>query len=263
MAIMIVIFLLPYKSWSQKEVDFQKMKAMFEQRRPQLDTMQFGPDEFNLPYLSLRTITSDGINISSWFIPNSEQKGTILMVHGFDMNKSGMLSRANHFYKSGYSVLMPDLRARGESGGEKANTGAGNAPDIVSVYNFYKKHLSGYGEITFYGYSHGGRAIIFGTEVLKTNEDIILESPPYYLMKGFQRQYKIDLPMKIDEAALREGLPLRNSEKYLFSSSFQRTWYKVQFLRRYARIHFCELGISRGKYMEVIRQMRINERKGS
>ena len=103
-----LIFSLPIKSWSQTKMDFQKMKVMFEKRRPQLDTMLFTPKKFKLPYLSLKTITSDSIKIASWFIPNSAKKGTILMVHGFDMNISGMLSRANHFYKLGYSVLLPD-----------------------------------------------------------------------------------------------------------------------------------------------------------
>lgn len=209
------LILISFYGWSQKEMDFQKMKAMFEQRRPQLDTMQFHPEKFNLPYLSLKTITTDNIKIVSWFLPNPEKKGTIIMVHGFDMNKSGMLSRANHFYNLGYSVLMPDLRARGESGGEKANTGASNARDIESVYNFYTEYLSEFGEITFYGYSHGGRAIIFGMDRLKAKDPIILESIPYYLMNGFKRQYKVNLPMKVDESALQAAMKTIAKNKVL------------------------------------------------
>jgi len=201
--------------WAQKEIDFQKMKVMFEQRRPQLDTMMFGPEKYKLPYLSLKTFATDNIKIASWFIPNSKNKGTILMVHGFDMNKSGMLSRANHFYKLGYSVLLPDLRARGESGGKKANTGATNANDVESVYNFYKQHLSSFGDITFYGYSHGGRAIIFGMHKLKAKESIILESTPYYLMNGFKRQYKINMPMKVYESALQAAMTTISKNRIL------------------------------------------------
>ena len=203
---MALTFSFPLNGWSQNDIDFQKMKVMFEQRRPQLDTMQFTPEKFKLPYLSLKTVTTDTIEIACWFIPNPEKKGTILMVHGFDMNKSGMLARANHFHKLGYSVLLPDLRARGESGGKKANTGATNAHDVESVYNFYKQNLSSFGNITFYGYSHGGRAIIFGMSKLKAKESIILESTPYYLMNGFKRQYKINIAMKVDETDLQAAM---------------------------------------------------------
>lgn len=199
-------FSFPLNGWSQNNIDFQKMKVMFEQRRPHLDTMQFTPEKFKLPYLSFKTITTDSIEIASWFLPNPEKMGTILMVHGFDMNKSGMLARANHFYKLGYSVLLPDLRARGESGGKKANTGASNAHDIESVYNFYKQNHSSFGDITFYGYSHGGRAIIFAMNKLDAKEPLILESTPYYLMNGFKRQYKINITMKIDESALQAAM---------------------------------------------------------
>ena len=88
---------------------------------PSLDTLAFGPEKYNMEYQTVKTLTTDNIEIVSWFIPNKELKGTIIMVHGFDMNKSGMLSRAKFFYDLGYSVLLPDLRARGESGGDKAN----------------------------------------------------------------------------------------------------------------------------------------------
>lgn len=211
----LLLFCFPLNTWSQNEMDFEKIKAMFEQRKPQLDTMLFGPERFELPYLSFKTLTSDNIEIVSWFIPNPKNRGTIFMVHGFDMNKSGMLSRADHFYKLGYSILLPDLRARGESSGQKAHTGIQNAQDVESVYSFYKKNLSSYGEITFYGYSHGGRAIIFGMSKLNTEESIILESIPYYLMKGLKRQYNINIPVKIDESALQKAMKTISQNKIL------------------------------------------------
>lgn len=194
------------KIWSQNKMDFQKMKAMFEQRRPGLDTMLYNPNFFDLPFLSFETTTSDSTNIASWFIPNQEKKGTIFMVHGFDMNKSGMLSRANYFYQLGYSILLPDLRARGQSGGIKASRGATNAYDVESVYHFYRNHLSCFGNITFYGFSHGGRAILFGAAKLAAKEPIILESTPYYLTEGLKRQFKINLPMPINESALESAI---------------------------------------------------------
>ena len=47
--IIALTFSFPLNGWSQNGLDFQKMKAMFEKRRPQLDTIPFTPEKFKLP----------------------------------------------------------------------------------------------------------------------------------------------------------------------------------------------------------------------
>ena len=128
------------------------------------------------------------------------------MVHGFDMNKSHMLKRASLFYKKGYSIILLDLRARGESGGDKASTGNKNAFEVAEVYNYYKNNYANYGDITLYGFSHGGRAVIFGASVIGKIEKVILESPPYQLGESFKRQYKMPNAPKINEAPINAAL---------------------------------------------------------
>lgn len=209
------LFLFHLSSQAQKKPDLNQMRKMFEQRRPQLDTLAFSPEKYNLPFLSFETTTLDSIKIASWFIPNPSNKGTVLMIHGFDMNKSGMLGRASHFYKMGYSVVLPDLRARGESGGEKASTGKANATDVECVYNFCKEHLSNFGELILYGFSHGGRAAVFGLNKVGAKNPIILESPPFYLSNAFKRQYKIETPMNGDESEIKQALEAISSNPML------------------------------------------------
>jgi len=192
--------------WAQNSMDLSKMKASFEKRRPALDIMSANPNDFNLTYEAFNVTTKDSINIASWFIPNKLKKGTVLMVHGFDMNKSHMLKRASFFHKKGYSIILLDLRARGESGGDKANTGKKNAFEIAEVYNYYKNNFANYGDITLYGFSHGGRAVIFGASMIGKVEKVILESPPYQLGESFKRQYRLPNAPKISEVPINEAL---------------------------------------------------------
>jgi len=192
--------------YAQQSMDLSKMKSSFEKRRPKLDLMSANPNDFNLNYKAFNVATNDSIDIASWFIPNELKKGTVLMVHGFSMNKSHMLKRASFFYKKGYSILLLDLRARGESGGDKANTGYKNALEVAEVYNYYKNNFNHYGDITLYGFSHGGRAVIFGASMIGDSKKIILESPPYQLGESFKRQYKMPYAPKISEAPINKAL---------------------------------------------------------
>lgn len=192
--------------YAQQSMDLSKMKSSFEKRRPKLDLMSSNPSDFNLSYEAFNVTTSDSINIASWFIPNELKKGTVLMIHGFNMNKSHMLKRASFFYEKGFSILLLDLRARGESGGDKASTGYKNALEVAEIYNYYKNNFSNYGDITLYGFSHGGRAVIFGASMIGDPKKVILESPPYQLGESFKRQYKMPHAPKISEAPINKAL---------------------------------------------------------
>ncbi len=205
-AVLIMSLVFASSIWAQNSMDLSKMKSSFEKRRPTLDIMSANPIDFNLTYQAFNVTTKDSINIASWFIPNKLKKGTLLMVHGFDMNKSHMLERASLFHKKGYSIILLDLRARGESGGDKANTGKKNAFEVAEVYNYYKNNFANYGDITLYGFSHGGRAIIFGASMISKVEKIILESPPYQLGESFKRQYRMPNAPKISEAPINAAL---------------------------------------------------------
>ena len=191
---------------AQKAMNLKKMKSSFEKRRPSLDVMSANPKDFNLPYEAFNVTTIDSINIASWFIPNELKKGTIIMVHGFNMNKSHMLKRASLFYKKGYSIILLDLRARGESGGNKASTGKKNGLEISVVYTYYKNNFDNYGDVTLYGFSHGGRAVVFGASTIGGSHKVILESLPYQLGESFKRQYKMPNAPKISEVPINTAL---------------------------------------------------------
>jgi len=188
------------------QTDFQKLQQEYISRKAFLDTMQAYPAT---PFDSIKVASKEGIPISFWWIPQDKSqqktKGTILLVHGFMMNKSHMLSRAKIYYDFGYNVILMDLRARGQSGGSNTTSGPEISWDIIAVMDYYENKLKDNGPLVLAGYSHGGRAVVFAAEKKPQHvKAIILESIPYSLTESFKRTYKMN-PPPIPEGNISEA----------------------------------------------------------
>jgi len=185
----LLLIMLPWATNVLAQVDFEKLRLEYESRQSFLDTMTTYPD---LPYKSLRVINKEGTTISFWWMPQKKKRGTVLLVHGFMMNKGNMIARAKIYYELGYNTILMDLRARGESGGNKTTSGPEIRLDVLCVMDYYNQNLKKYGPLILAGYSHGGRAVVFAAEQSKYPvKAIILESIPYSLTESFKRTYKI------------------------------------------------------------------------
>jgi uncharacterized protein len=74
---------------------------------------------------------ADGATLRAWSIVPALRNGdAVLLLHGQADNRAGMLGPAGLLLRHGYSVLMPDARAHGESGGARATYGVLEADDI-------------------------------------------------------------------------------------------------------------------------------------
>jgi pimeloyl-ACP methyl ester carboxylesterase len=188
----ILVFSLLLVGQSFAQPDLQKLQQEYISRKPLLDSMHAYPD---VPFDSLKVTNKEGISISFWWMPQGENKGTVLLVHGFMMNKSNMLSRAKIYYDLGYNVIVMDLRARGQSGGTAATSGPEIRSDVIAVMDYYGSHLKQFGKLILAGYSHGGRSVVFAAEKKPGDvQAIILESIPYSLSASFRRTYKMEPP---------------------------------------------------------------------
>jgi esterase/lipase len=191
---------------SVAQIDFEKMRKQYEKRFAFLDTMVADPSDFGLKYDKVLTKASDSVSIAGWFIPVKKSKHTLLMVHGFMMNKSNMLSRAKFYHDMGFSILMMDLRARGESTGKATGgMGEGNVPDVLSMAAYYKDNYKEYGSLLGYGFSHGGRALIHAAEVVPFDR-LLLESTPYDLANALMRQMRLAEKPDIQQEDLNKAL---------------------------------------------------------
>jgi uncharacterized protein len=77
---------------------------------------------------------NDGIELRGWKVRPSAPNGDwVLLLHGVGDNRTGMLGYAGFLLRHGYSLVMMDARAHGESGGDMATYGWKERYDTVAI----------------------------------------------------------------------------------------------------------------------------------
>ena len=79
---------------------------------------------------SVEITAADGIKLRAWHIRPKNRKGAVLLLHGVSDNREGVFGFAQFMTGAGYSVLLPDARAHGESGGPIATYGLKERNDV-------------------------------------------------------------------------------------------------------------------------------------
>lgn len=76
-------------------------------------------------------VARDGMSLQAWSVRPEDANGdTVILLHGLKGNRLEMVNYADIFLVHGYSVLMPDARAHGNSGGDIATYGLLERDDI-------------------------------------------------------------------------------------------------------------------------------------
>ena len=87
--------------------------------------------ESNTNIVDVSISTPDAITLRAWLIvPRHPNHDAVLLLHGLGDNRLGMTGYAQLFLAHGYTVLMPDARAHGTSGGKLATYGLLERSDI-------------------------------------------------------------------------------------------------------------------------------------
>jgi pimeloyl-ACP methyl ester carboxylesterase len=150
---------------------------------------RLSPSELGLTFLPLTFTVRDesdvatsaaanSINLAAWWIPNANSDKTAILMHGYADAKVGALAWAPPFYELGYNLLLPDLRAHGESGGRLSTGGYWERHDISQLINDLRarypdqtKHLILFGASL-------GAAVAVALAADRTDiEAIVMESP--------------------------------------------------------------------------------------
>ena len=83
----------------------------------------------------------DGVILRAWSIrPASSNGDAVLLLHGLADNRAGMAGYAELLLSRGFSVLMPDARAHGTSGGNLATFGLLESEDIHRWVGWLEQH---------------------------------------------------------------------------------------------------------------------------
>lgn len=126
---------------------------------PRMRSVETPPHD--LPLEALRIPRTDGGEVAAWFAAGKASQGGILLVHGIRADRRQMLDRARFLFAAGYSVLLIDLQAHGETPGEQITFGFRESADVHAAAAFLKTRVDGR-PIGVIGVSLGGAAALLG-----------------------------------------------------------------------------------------------------
>lgn len=89
----------------------------------------------------VRIDTVPGQFVVSWFARGDPSRGAALLLHGVRADRTQMLARARFLAKAGYSTLLIDLPAHGESPGERITFGGRESDGVKAAMAFLRGEL--------------------------------------------------------------------------------------------------------------------------
>lgn len=87
--------------------------------------------------------SAPGLVVSGWFARGAKGKGAILLLHGARADRRDMVARALRLESEGYSVLLIDLPAHGESTGAHVTFGLNEAEGVKAALVFLRRQIPG------------------------------------------------------------------------------------------------------------------------
>lgn len=87
---------------------------------------------------------ADGAVLNAWYAEPEHPNGTaVILLHGVADNREGVAGFGSMFLRHGYSVLLPDSRAQGESGGAIPTYGVLERNDVRQWAGWLHPHAAG------------------------------------------------------------------------------------------------------------------------
>jgi len=119
--------------------------------------------------------TGDGFNISVWHVPSTTGRSVILL-HGYKMDSGEMASIAAMLVRHGFGVIIPDLRAHGDSEGELISFGRHEWRDIQAVVDYVTEEEP-HTRLGILGNSMGGALALCYAARDERIEAVVAQSP--------------------------------------------------------------------------------------
>lgn len=117
---------------------------------------------------------SHGSALRGWLCRVPGARGVVILMHGVRANRLSMERRARLFRDNGFSVLLFDFQAHGESTGEHVTFGHLESQDAKAAVDFVQQEFPGL-PVTALGTSLGGAAAVLANPPLDLDA-LILES---------------------------------------------------------------------------------------
>jgi len=178
---------------------------------PQRVEIAIIPEDMGVAYEDVQLTTPDGVQLAGWYIP-SQNGAAIIALHGFSGNRMHVLPHMRILHQAGYGVLLYDLRAMGESGGDVYHYGWQGQMDVTPAVDYLiARPEVDADRIGILGLSSGGmtalnaaagipelRAVIADGVEANRMEDLLNPMPPSYRQFWFMAP----MPWLIDRATM-------------------------------------------------------------
>ena len=119
--------------------------------------------------------SESGTLLHAWFAGGRTGGGAVLLLHGVGADRRVMLDRARFLRAAGYSVLLPDFQAHGESVGKHITFGSLESRDAVAALRYLRARAPGE-PVGIVGVSMGGAAAVLANEHGAVADAYVLES---------------------------------------------------------------------------------------
>jgi pimeloyl-ACP methyl ester carboxylesterase len=120
------------------------------------------PAEVGLDYREVVVQSSDGLTLSAWWVGRDGSSRAAVLVHGWGGDRSDLhvVETALVYHRAGFNVLMLDLRAHGESEGDRITVGYREVRDVRGALSWLKRRGFDPEDVVLHGWSLGGAAVV-------------------------------------------------------------------------------------------------------
>ena len=145
------------------------------------------PADYQLSAQTVLPTTTDHITLEGWLIKAPGSNKTIILVHGFGMNKGEVLKRTYYLAKH-YNLLYLDCRGAGDSSG-RSEAGLQESKDIQAAVTYLRtQHPALASKIALYGISMGSAAVAYYAATQGGAQCLVLESS-YFSFKNVAKRW--------------------------------------------------------------------------
>jgi len=128
---------------------------------------------------------SDGVTLSAWCVPHDPHKAVVLLA-GISADRRACLAHAECYLDLGYTVLLPDLRGTGKSGGRLVTLGWHERKDLAACYRYLRE--LGYRHVGADGISLGAATVCYALREVDDFAFIVVESSYDTIRSAFQNR---------------------------------------------------------------------------
>jgi len=133
---------------------------------------EIGKPPADLPVEAVQFQSSSGAMLHGWLVTGEPDKGVVILMHGIRANRLQLVDHAEFLFHAGYSVLLFDFQAHGESIGKHITAGYLESRDASAAVDYVRQKFPGK-KTCVDAFSMGGAAAVLAQPPLQVNAMIL------------------------------------------------------------------------------------------